>query len=283
MLSAISAEAIKFTRHRATWGLVWIWPLGLILLYMIAIGVDLAGADEDTQPGGGLQGWIANAAGFWNVPGHPIGRYLIGAFVAVVFAGEYGWNTWKLIVPHRARTTLIGAKYAVSFGLLALGFIAAALLFNALGWIEDVVTGDPIPAGITYGALAQAHGAGMLAVLGPVLLTIAYVSLAAILTRSTVGALVIGIVVTTFEQVFTSLAPALAPYAPGLVAFLHQALPGYHLTNIASFVGQGQALAVPFPGGPLAATLGFSLAVVAAWIVGLVGFTLWRFQKQDLN
>ena len=38
----------------------------------------------------------------WDVPDNAVGRYLICAFVAVVFAGEYGWNTWKLIVPHRA-------------------------------------------------------------------------------------------------------------------------------------------------------------------------------------
>lgn len=283
MLNAISAEAIKFTRHRATWGLVWIWPLGLVALYLVAIGLDLAGADEDTQTGGGLQAWIANAVGFWNVPGHVIGRFLIGAFVAVVFAGEYGWNTWKLIVPHRARASLIAAKYIVSFSLLTIGFVAAALLFNLLGWVEDVVTGDPIPAGISLGLLAQAHLDGALASLAPVLLTIAYVSLAAIVSRSTTGAIVAGIVAITFEQVFAGFAPALASYAPGLITFLHQALPGYHLANLASFIAQGQALVVPFPAGPVSASLAASIAILAGWVIGLAGLTFWRFGRQDLN
>ena len=100
MLDAISAEALKFRRHRATWGLVWIWPIGLTIIMLLAIFIDLAnGAAGETSGRPTAAGWIADSIGFWNVPGHPLGRYLIGAFVAVVFAGEYGWNTWKLIFP----------------------------------------------------------------------------------------------------------------------------------------------------------------------------------------
>ena len=148
MLDAISAEALKFRGHRATWGLVWIWPIGMIVIWLIAIGVDLAnGGGGEGNGAANAAGWIADSVGFWNVPAHPIGRYLIGAFVAVVFAGEYGWNTWKLIVPHRARGSLIAAKYVVALALLAIGFTLAAALFNASGWLEDVVTGDADPGG----------------------------------------------------------------------------------------------------------------------------------------
>ena len=37
MLDAISAEAMKFRRHRATWGLVWIWPIGVVFFLSMAI------------------------------------------------------------------------------------------------------------------------------------------------------------------------------------------------------------------------------------------------------
>ncbi|HKR24545.1 MAG TPA: hypothetical protein VJS15_04745, partial [Allosphingosinicella sp.] len=91
MLDAIAAEALKFRRHRATWSLVWIWPIGLTLIWLLAIGVDLASdgaVGESGQPS--AAGWISDAVGFWNVPPHPFGRYLLGAFVAIMFAGEYG-------------------------------------------------------------------------------------------------------------------------------------------------------------------------------------------------
>jgi ABC-type transport system involved in multi-copper enzyme maturation permease subunit len=285
MLDAISAEALKFTRHRATWGLVWVWPIGVLLIGMIGIGVGL------TQSGGGGDGardanaavWIANAAGFWNVPGHAFGRYLIGAFIAVVFAGEYGWNTWKLIVPHRSRTTLIAAKYIATLALLTIGFALASFLFNAISWLIDLVTNDPIPAGVTGGALLRAHGIGALSAVAPVFVTIAYVSLAAILTRSSVAALVIGLVVTTIDQVFRGLAPMLEPYAPLLVNLLYPVLPGYHTANIANWLSTGQVLEVPFAAGPFSTSVGASLAVSGGLTIVLVALTFWSFRRQDIN
>lgn len=287
MLDAISAEALKFKRHRATWGLVWIWPIGLTLIWLLAIGAELSGAGGEAggegRGGPTAVGWIADNVGFWGVPGHPFGRYIIGAFVAVVFAGEYGWNTWKLIVPHRARTSLIAAKYAIAFFLLAIGFTLAALLFNLFGWLEDVLTGDSIPAGVTAMALLKAHGVGALAALPAVLLTIAYVSLAAILTRSTVAALVIGLVVTTVEQLFFNFGPMFEPYAPSLVRGLYEVLPGYHVANAASVISQGRVAEIPFPSGAFSTSLTTSLAIVGAWIVAMVGLTFWSFKRQDIN
>ena len=82
----------------------------------------------------------------------------------MVFAGEYGWNTWKLIVPHRARNTLIAAKYVVALALLAIGFTLAAILFNCLGLARGRRRpAIPIPAGIAAGALLKAHGLAALA------------------------------------------------------------------------------------------------------------------------
>lgn len=287
MLDAISAEALKFTRHRATWGLVWIWPIGLTLIWLLAIGAELSGAGGEAggegRGGPTAAGWIADNVGFWGVPAYTFGRYIIGAFVAVVFAGEYGWNTWKLIVPHRARTSLIAAKYAITFILLAIGFTLAALLFNLFGWLADIMTGDSIPAGITAGALLKAHGAGALAALPALFLTVAYVSLAAILTRSTVAALVIGLVVTTVEQLFFNFGPMFEPYAPSLVGALYQLLPGYHVANAASVVSGGQVVEVPFPSGAFSMLPGASLAIVAAWIVAMVTLTFWSFRRQDIN
>lgn len=283
MLDAISAEALKLRRHRATWGLVWVWPIGIVVIWLLAIGVNFASGGSDGGGEASAAGWIADSVSFWNVPAHPLGRYLIGAFVAVVFAGEYGWNTWKLIVPHRARNTLIAAKYITALALLAIGFTLAAILFSALGWVEDMVTGDPIPAGIAAGALVRAHALAALAAVAPVLLTAAYVSLAAILTRSTVGALVIGLVITTLEQLFRSFAPLLEPYAPALIGALYQALPGYHLANLGSWLVDGRVLEIPFPSGAFSMTPSASLGIAAAWIAVLTVLTFRSFRRQDIN
>lgn len=282
MLDAIRAELLKFTRHRATWGLVWIWPIGITIIGAIAITVSLAGEISGGGDGAAAS-WISDQTAMWKAPGQGLGRYLIGAFVAVVFAGEYGWNTWKLIVPHRSRVTLIAAKYAVALALLFCGFALAALIFNGIGWLKDMLTGTPIPPDVTLGALVQAHALGALGAVGPLLLTTAYVSLFAILTRSTVAALMIGLVVTTAEQLFRAFGPMLEFYAAWLIGPLYKALPGYHLANVGEWVGGGDVVEVPFPSGPWSASFGVSLAVLAFWIALLMGLTFWRFRRQDIN
>ena len=283
MLDAISAETLKFSRHRATWGLVWVWPLLVLVIGMIAIGVGIAQGGSNSEGNATAAGWLANKTGFWNVPAHAFGRYLIGAFIAVVFAGEYGWNTWKLIVPHRSRSTLIAAKYVAALMLVTIGFASAAFLFNAMAWMIDVVLGNPVPDGVTAGAIARAHGLGAAAAIAPVLITVAYVSLAAILTRSSVAALVIGLVATTVDQVFRGLAPMLEPYAPLLVNLLYPVLPGYHTANIANWLSTGEVLEVPFAAGPFSTPVGASIGVWAAWTAVLVALTFWSFRRQDIN
>jgi hypothetical protein len=114
MFDAISAEALKLPRHEATWFLVWLYPIGFWVIFVAMIGVGMAG----TYPPGKstLSAWLGDTAIPWSVPGHPVGRFLIAAYVGVVFAGEYGWNTWKLIVPHRSRSSLIAAKWDTQRG-----------------------------------------------------------------------------------------------------------------------------------------------------------------------
>lgn len=281
MLDAISAEALKFRRHRATWGLVWIWPIGVTLLLTLAIIIQVAKGEVGRPET--VAGWIDDAVDFWQVAAEPMGRYLICAFVAVVFAGEYGWNTWKLIVPHRARGSLIAAKYVVALALLICGFALGAFLFHLLNWLKDLATGTPIPAGITAGALFRAHGLAFLAVLGPLLLSVAYTSLAAILTRSTIGALVIGLVITTLERLFRFFAPMLESIAPSLIGGLYRVLPGYHLANLGEWLTEGRVLMVPFPSGPFSTTPTTSLAIVAVWTIALIALTFRLFRRQDIN
>jgi len=283
MLSAMSAEALKLRRHRATWLLVWIFPILVLVGTTVAIIAQLV---QNSPPAAGapeLAKWLDDAADFWDAPPNGLPRMLIGAFIAVVFAGEYGWNTWKLIVPHRSRTTLIGAKYAVSLTLIYAAFLLAALIMMTMGWLEDVLTGDPLPEGITAGGLFTAHWRGFVGGLPTVLFTIAFVSLAAILTRSTVAALVIGIVVVTLEQLFRAFGPILSMYMPGLVELLYQVLPGYHLANLAEWATDRRAEAVPFPSGIIAYDWTTSLAIASAWILGLVALTFLRFRRQDIN
>ena len=284
MLDALRAEAAKIGRHKATWGLVWIYPIVLTgIIGLIVVMTLVSGGDVVDEPPS-LAEWLEDAAAFWGVPGEAVARMLIAAYVAVVFAGEYGWNTWKLIVPHRARAGLLAAKYALVLILFAIAFTVASILFTVGTWTDDVMSGDPIPAGITFAALAKAHGTAALAAIAPVLVTIGYASLAAIFTRSMVGALIVSIVMIAVESLIGGFAPMLAVYLPSAMWALAHALPGYHLANLANWIGDGEALSMPFPSGAVMA-LGWatSLAVVAAWVAALAGAAFALFKRQDIN
>jgi len=284
MLSAMSAEALKLRRHRATWLLVWIFPILVLVGFTIAIIAQLVQNSTPPTSAIELERWLDNAADFWDGTSSGLVRMLVGAFIAVVFAGEYGWNTWKLIVPHRSRTTLIAAKYAVSLLLIYAAFIAAAMIWMVMDWLRNVVAGNPIPEGITFGGLAEAHWAGFLGGLPSILFTVALVSLAAVLTRSTVAALVINIVVVTLEQLFRAFGPVLSIYMPGFIDLLYQVLPGYHLANIEEWATDGKAQQVPFPSGEIMAyDLMPSIAIVTAWTLLFVALTFLRFRRQDIN
>ncbi len=67
--------------------------------------------------------------------------------------------------------------------------------------------------------------------------------------RSTIAALVIGLVITTVERLFRFFAPMLEPFAAGLIGGLYQAPPGYHLANVAGWITEGQVLTSPSPPG----------------------------------
>jgi ABC-type transport system involved in multi-copper enzyme maturation permease subunit len=283
MLNALSAELLKLTRHKATWFLVWIYPAGLVFIFTLMISGNLVSDNSPSQPE--LGKWLEETAIVWGAPGNTLGRYLLAAFVAVVFAGEYGWNTWKLIVPHRARGSLVAAKY-LAILLLFLATFTLAAIITVIGQIlEDVLSGDTLPAGITLGALLKVHGQAALSSLAPGLLAIAYASLASILTRSTIAALVISIVAVTVEQLLFNFAPVLSMKAPGLVWALTHILPGYHIANIGNWIATGAALPFPLPGNASTVSLswGTSAAAAAAWIGGLAALTFLSFRRQDLN
>lgn len=284
MLDALSAETLKLSRHKATWFLVWMYPIVLVAVIAMIVVVSLVNGGDAVDQAPTLNAWLGDATSFWGLPRQAITRVLIASYVAVVFAGEYGWNTWKLILPHRRRAGVIAAKYALILILFAIAFTIAAALFTVGVWADDVMTADPMPAGITAGALVQAHATAALAAIAPLLITMGYASLAAILTRSMIGALIASIVLIAVESIIATFAPMLAVYLPGAMWALLHALPGYHIANLANWIGSGEALAMPFPSGAVVALgWGTSLAVLAAWTAGLIGTAFAWFGRQDIN
>jgi len=283
MFDALSAEFLKLLRLRATWLLAWSYPLVLIVLGAAVILYGLASGNPPAAPSDAAS-WIEQTANFWLFPQTTFGRYLVASFAVFCTASEYGWNTWKLIVPARARWQLICAKIMAAFALLIAAFAAADLVMLASALLGAVLVGPPVPAGVSVPDLLLVHFHGFVSVLAPTLYTVVLATCLSVLTRSSLAALLIAVALITFEGLLPVAALMAHGYAPGITAALAEILPFHHVANIKNWYQEGAALPLLLPPDTtLAPGLAHSLAIVGAWTAALAVFAIKSFERQDIN
>ena len=275
MTGAAIAELMKLVRHRATWGLVWIFPLGVVVIFLLSLAFHNAGFNARGMMQPTAASWIAGTATVWKVAAGP-GRFLIGAFTALAFGGEYGWNTWKLIVPHRRRLELIAAKYVVVLGLLMMSVAVAAALSVLFGFIGSSLNGGGLPQGVDAGSLLIVQARAALATLLSILLTMGYASVGAIVMRSTLAGAIVAVAAVVAEGILGAVAPLLNPT-------LFLLLPTYHLRNLESWIETGAAAVQLLSSGLVQSPWPQSLIDVGGWIILLFAITVVVFERQDLN
>lgn len=279
MRNLISAEWVKLLPHKGTWMLVWIYPALFLLVLTIAIFAEGKNPDAMTATG-----WVNDTTMIWYTPVITLGRYFIAAWFALVFAGEYGWNTWKLVVPHASRWKLIASKYAVALALLYTAWIATALLSIGMQYIRTSVVGAPVPAGVTFGALMNGHLHLMMLGIAPLLVATTYATLVAVLTRSTLAAFIISLVLITLDELLGKIVILLSSLGIEWPAVPYRILPGYHLQNLGTWLDAGKGFDLRLASGNVIAySQTASLLVLAAWIGGMAAATFIVFRRQDIN
>ncbi len=185
MTLLIRAELLKLVRQRGAffWGFLAL-PAFLVLLACVLDGSLMpdASATVAVRPIRTLLRALAAA-------GNPVVQLFFAVGAAALFALEYRYAGWRLLVPRRSRTMLLVAKLAAfliagaaSLLLLCLGNLAAMF---ALPWIWGV-----------HPVVAEAGGSAAVAVLLAAVLSMlqlaalaAQVALMAVVTRSTMGAI----------------------------------------------------------------------------------------------
>ena len=280
MRNIVSAEWTKLLPHKGTWLLVWIYPIIFALILMIG----LIGEPGMSKAAGVAKGWIGETTMVWHIASFPMGRYFIAAYIALVFAGEYGWNTLKLVLPHTQRWKLIAAKYAVAIGLLYAAWALAAGMTVVAEYAKTALASLPVPEGVTLGAILNGHITALLHGVAPLLLTAGYASLLAVVTRSTLAAFIASLVLITFDELFGKLIGLLSAYGMEWLSVPYRVLPGYHLDNFASWTQEGVGFQVKLASGAVVAcSQTTSMLALAAWIIGLFALTFAIFRRQDVN
>ncbi|MDY6924572.1 MAG: ABC transporter permease subunit [Pseudomonadota bacterium] len=288
LVDAIRAEGFRLSKNRTA----LFWSVAFVPLITLAIGavtnlVLKANeakllADPDAPPGlremmqsGGpldMAAALVSAAG--NTANPLILLFvLIGA--ATLYAGDYRWETWRLISARNSRPNLLLGKLVVVAGLAV-----AAMLFMLLGAVvENIIRASVFDRAVVFeatgAAFAQFAGQMGLSWLRILQFTMAGM-LAAVVTRSLLAALFVPLVLGVAQF-----------FSPNMLAPMG-VMPDAWLAVLLNPGSAVDAVRTAMLGGEAAAALPDGI-VLKAWIsVGLwtllplAGALAW-FRRQDLS
>ncbi len=289
LISLFRAEWRKVVGNRlASMFLVLIFPAGMAgSIVLLLIGALLS---ADFRHSALIQHlyWTDAALSVWALVNSEVGRIIELAFAAIVFAGEYQWGTWKNLIPRSQRVALILIKFVTLVVFMMLAFIATSII---------AVIGEGLLAavsGVSYGmrdasqSLLEFAGIYVLdatVALASILIACSYTALAAMITRSILGSVLFGLLVT-FAETVSLLALTLLNalfHLPDIIK-LYFLTPEYNLGNIKDWAerGIGPTLRVAdlaFDPQPV----GFSIGIILIWVITLVGVTVYLFRRQDIT
>lgn len=294
MRDLFRAEWIKIAGNRWVAGcLVWIFPL-LAVGFVIVVGIILALSSPARH---GFQSdepakWTEQAIGIWNIPNNPVGRLILLGFTAVVFAGEYQWNTWKNIVPRNRRVLLIVIKFIALGTFVVLAFVLMSIIWTLGYGLLTQIAGASYGPRITEKVVTTFAGDYALAAslaFTSTIIAAGYAALAGLFTRSILGGVLVGFAATFIENL-SILGLVIIGYFLNIprIVHLYRLTPGYNLTNVASWINDSHAVDMKVDVGSKVSymfsdSLAFSVIVLAAWIIGLIALTAFLFRRQDIT
>ena len=287
LVDAIRAEGFRLSRNRTA----LFWSLAFVPILSVAIGAltsfVLKGSEtkilgDEKMPeelkaalaGGTLDMADALVSAAGNLANPLVLLFvLIGA--ATLYAGDYRWETWRLITARNSRINLLLAKLAVVavVALTAMGFMLVASL------IENLIKAAVFERSLTFALTGEMAGQflGFAALSGLRILQFAMMGmLAAVVTRSLLAAL--------FVPLVFGIAQFFSPQMLGPMGVM----PDAWLSVLVNPGAATDAIQAAIAGGVRAAALPDGL-LPKAWVsltlwtvVPLAGALAW-FRRQDLS
>ncbi len=283
LADAIRSETWRLLQNRTAmfWSIVFVPVISLVLAIggFLFLQSKMDGAMQTLPPELKLNARavdlgqsLVDAAGALAHPG-VLAFLLIGA--ATVFAGDYRWETWRLITARNSRPNLIMGK-AGAVKLLTLAGLAL-LLVASMG--ADIAKGLIFGRSFAFGFGGdEARSFGLLALLSYVravqflLLSL----LVATVTRSLLAALFVPLVIGVGQFFLAKMSPLFGWQMGDWATMLLFPGEGYELLKVLIQGGMEAAL-VP-AGAAWRAVTGLAL-----WSFAPFFLALWWFQRQDLS
>ncbi len=287
LVDAIRAEGFRLSKNRTA----LFWSLAFVPIISVAIGaltnfvlkgsstkllVDGKAPDQIKLmlAGGPLdmgQAMVSAAGNFAN----PLVLLFVLIGAATLYAGDYRWETWRLISARNSRANLLLAKLAVVavLALTAMGFMLVASV------IENLIKAAVFERSLTFSLTGEMAGQflGFAGLSWLRILQFAMMGmLAAVVTRSLLAALFVPLVFGV-AQFFT-------PQMLGPMGVM----PDAWLAILVNPGAAADAVKTMIEGGPGAAALPDGLTVkawasLALWTFGPLAASLAWFPRQDLS
>jgi hypothetical protein len=283
------AEWIKIAGNRwVTSFLIWIFPVGAFILFtLLSIAVLLSDTLRQETVASGIDPWNTTVLGAWAIVNNEFGRWIILAFTAFVFAGEYQHGTWKNLTPRRSRVALIIAKFVTLAVFIVCAFVAMTIIVGVGGWVVSRI------AHIGYGEVngdivrdfAGDYGLQMFISISAIFIAAGYAAVGAMFTRNILASVIVGIIINIAETGILLLLVLFELVFNRRIYDVYLFTPGYNLANISAWVNNKEGYLVNLNEDNILGphSLELSLLIIAAWVVGLIAFTAWRFQRQDIT
>lgn len=271
---------------------VWIFPVGIGAFLVIGIALSFVLKTPGQAMALTSSGdWTQDASGIWRAvtafPLNILGSLLPLAFMAVAYAGEYAWGTYRNVLPRAHRVAVLAAKTAALVLVLSAAFIVTSIL-TPLGFaILRQRAGFEYGPALNLDAVADFavhYGQEMLLGVMGLLVLAGFAALAAVLTRSILGGLLAGFGLSVLEPMsFAALVLLSRVFDWPSVVELYRFTASYNLDNARSWFLDGRAFQSPLAEITQAPSLAGSLLIVAVWIVVLLGASAWLFNRQDIG
>lgn len=277
MWNLFRAEWTKTYKRPANIGLLLITLAIILITFVAQTGIALYNGKEDTIGWAGAQFAMMFPNGFL-FPSIILSA--IGSMLAVVFMGnsigsEYSRDTWKVLLPRRARRSdFIIVKIAICL-LFMICLIIISLIFGQLmGLIGAAILG-----GTLFDFDSFSLGTLLKSLIPVLLQLIVFSSITLLVTmagRSTIMGIVFGIVGNTIFNLAMSFSTLAA-----------KILPNAHISNLeANWLYTGDEQKLMFEGVDRVfgthISLSTSLMVVGAYIFGSIILGILLFQRRDM-
>ncbi len=198
---------------------------------------------------------------------------LIGA--ATIYAGDYRWESWRLISARNSRPNLLLGKLAVVAGTA----LVAMLLMLVAGVIENLIKAAvferPLVFSMTGAMLGQFLGQAALSWLRIIQFTMMGM-LAAVVTRSLLTALFVPLVVAVAQFFSPNMLMTMGLTPDSWPAMLIN--PGSAVDAVSALISGGDRAAALPDGLALKAWLSLAL-----WTFGPLALSIVWFRRQDLS